>query len=110
MGAIPQVIGVSPDSGNRNALRSILSRQDCNTKFVSTIRECDQILSEQDVDLVFCDRILTRHISSCPRDEAVWETCPRSRHLAIWPTEVSVWKRFTTALSILLRRHARLTT
>ena len=59
MGAIPQVIVVSPDSDNRNALQSILSRHGCNTKFVSTLRECQEVLSEQDVDLVFCDRILT---------------------------------------------------
>ena len=59
MGTIPQVIVVSSDPDNRNALRSILVRQDCNTQFVSTLRECHKILSDRDVDLVFCDRMLT---------------------------------------------------
>jgi DNA-binding NtrC family response regulator len=59
MGTIAEIVVVSSDSGNCNALESILSRHGCNARFASNVAECAQLVSHHNVDLVLCDRILT---------------------------------------------------
>ena len=50
MGTIVKIVVVSSDSENCRAFESILGRLCCNTKFPSTVTECQRFLSHHSVD------------------------------------------------------------
>lgn len=50
------ILVVSSEIGNRNSLKDILDREGWKTTCASAIGECEEVLANQSVDLVFCDR------------------------------------------------------
>lgn len=51
------ILVVSSEIRNRNSLRDVLDREGCATIYVSTVGECKEVFANQNVDLVFCDRV-----------------------------------------------------
>jgi CheY-like chemotaxis protein len=56
MSAPWQIMVASSDLENRRSLVSILERQGISTFCASNVSQCREILGQQDVGLVFCDR------------------------------------------------------
>ena len=50
------ILVVSSEMQNRNSLRDILNQEGWRTIDASTVGECEEVFTNQNVDLVFCDR------------------------------------------------------
>ena len=70
------ILVVTSEIGNRNSLKDILDREGLKTICASAVGECEAVLADQSIDLVFCDRgladgtyrdILTMTRSKSPR-------------------------------------------
>lgn len=53
------ILVVSSEIRSRNSLTDILNRESLNTICASAVGECEEVLANQTVDLVFCDRGLS---------------------------------------------------
>lgn len=56
MNKLISILVVSSDIESRNSLRDILSREGWKTIPASTVGECEEVFSNQTIDLVFCER------------------------------------------------------
>jgi DNA-binding NtrC family response regulator len=52
------ILVVSSEPTNRNSVRDALNREGWKTICASTVGVCEEVLANQNIDLVFCDRCL----------------------------------------------------
>lgn len=89
------ILVVASEIGNRNSLRDILDREGLKTICASAVGECEAVLADQSIDLVFCDRGLAdgtyRDILAMTRSKS-----PRVR--LVVTSRLADWEEYLEAL------------
>ena len=89
------VLVVSSEFKNRHGLRDLLNREGCNAICASTVGECEELLTRQNIGLVFCDRGLT---DGTYRDVlAITRSLGRNVRLVV-TSRLADWKEYLEAL------------
>lgn len=91
---IPILI-VSSEPRNLTSLRDILDREGWNTICASAVGECEEVLANQNVDLVFCDRGLA---DGTYHDILAMTRLKRPRVRLVVTSRLADWEEYLEAL------------
>lgn len=89
------ILVVSAEIRNHNSLRDILDREGWKTIYVSAVSECEEVFSNQSVDLVFCDRGL---VDGTYRDVLAMTRSKSPRVRLVVTSRLADWEEYLEAL------------
>jgi DNA-binding NtrC family response regulator len=89
------VLVVSSESENCNALGNTINQEGWSTICASTVGECEGVLAEQNIDLVFCERDLT---DGTYRDVLVIARSRRRSARLVVVSRLANWDEYLEAL------------
>ena len=89
------IVVVSSEIRKHNSLRDILDREGWKTTYASTVGECGEVFSNQNVDLVFCDRTLA---DGTYRDVLAMTRSKTPRVRLVVTSRLADWEEYLEAL------------
>ena len=92
-----KVLIASSDLENRRAIAAILSAQGLDPVCAGTVAECHEVLENEDVVLVFCDRKLT---GGGPRELLRFVRSSKTRALVVITSRQSDWDEYLEAMRL----------